>query len=230
MSELPEITLLDVRGCAASLRGRGHAENQDAWVMVKSRRGGALYAVADGVSSVRRGRWAAQHTCRRLRGLFHEGIEVGLTDLTRLISEVDWELREGGRGDAACTLSLLWVRHHQACSLHIGDSSILRVRGGRVESLVVADEGGAALKSWLGMGPVVSDRLDVRCEALAEGDGFLLVTDGVHRLMRPTELAGWWQRCEGDPARVVRGVVGEARRRRGADDATVVALTVVPAG
>lgn len=226
MIELPTITLLDVRGSAASIRGLNHSENQDAWLMVRSNKGGALYAVCDGVSSARRGRWAAQHTCRRLRSLFHEDFELGLTDLQRLIGEVDWELREGGRGDAACTLSLVWLKHNQACTLHIGDSSIFRIRSGRVSTLSQEMSRGAQLISYMGMGPVVSDRIEVRCEAVHADDAYVLVTDGVSRLMRPTELAGWWLRCRAEPDVFVRGVVAEVHRRKGPDDATVVALGI----
>lgn len=194
--------------------------------MVRSNKGGALYAVSDGVSSARRGRWAAQHTCRRLRSLFNEDFELGLTDLLRLIGEVDWELREGGKGDAACTLSLVWLRHNQACTLHIGDSSIFRIREGRVVTLSQEMSKGSQLNGYMGMGPVVSDRIDVRCEAAQVNDAFVLVTDGVSRLMRPTELAGWWLRCLGQPEIFVRGVIAEVRRREGPDDATVVAARV----
>lgn len=220
---------LVIRAAAATLRGKGHAENQDAWSMTRSQQGGALYAVADGVSTSRRGRWAARHTCTRLAGLLREDRPVEVSDLVQLIGEVDWELREGGRGSAACTLSVAWVRDGKACLLHVGDSSIFRVRRGRVTRLSRDMGSGARLVSYLGMGPSVSDRLQVDCEPLQPEDGLLLVTDGVSRMMRHTELAGWWLRCERDPERCVKGVVAEVRRRQGADDATVVAITVDPA-
>ncbi|MCK6505529.1 protein phosphatase 2C domain-containing protein [Myxococcota bacterium] len=214
------------RGAAASLKGRAHAENQDAWAMVRSSSRGAIYAIADGVSTSRRGRWAARHACTRVGGLLRERRELEVEDLLQVVSEVDWELREEGRGSAACTLSVAWLRDGRACVLHVGDSAVYRLRGGEVARLSQDMGRGARLVSYLGMGAAVSDRLQVLCEPLQEGDGLLLVTDGVNKVIRPGELAAWWRRIDGDPAPCVKGVVAEVWRRQGQDDATVIAVKV----
>lgn len=214
------------RAAAASLRGLGHAENQDSWSMARSPDGGALYAVADGVSSSPRGRWAARHTTTRLSGLFAEGRQMEVDDLVQLVGEVDWELREDGKGSAACTLSVAWLRDDKIWLLHVGDSAIYRVRDGRVNQLSLDMSRGARLSSFMGMGPSVSDRIQVHCDELQADDGLLLITDGVTSVIRHTELAGWWLRTGRDPERCVRGVIAEAGRREARDDATVVAIAV----
>lgn len=187
---------------------------------------GALYAVADGVSTSPRGRWAARHTCRRLESLLREGRSVTVDDLVQLVGEVDWELREDGRGSAACTLSVCWVRDGHGCILHVGDSAVYRVRGGRITRLSRDMSSGARLESYLGMGPSVSDQLQVHCEPLQPDDGILLATDGVYGVVRHTELAGWWLRTGREPEAFVRGAVAEVARRQGMDDATIVAIAV----
>ncbi len=216
---------------AGSLRGAGHDENQDAWCISHAPKGsglGVLYAVADGVSTVPRGRWAARKACERLSHFLDDGASRDLDDLVELVGEVDWELREHGKGSAACTLSVAWLRDNFACLLHVGDSAIFRVREGRVLRLSQDMANGARLDSFLGMGPSVVDQLQVHCEAQQVGDGLFLVTDGVRAVMRHTELAGWWLRTGRDPGRFVKGVVMESHRRAARDDATVVAVAIDP--
>ncbi|NOY25120.1 MAG: protein phosphatase 2C domain-containing protein, partial [Oligoflexia bacterium] len=209
---------LTYRAAAATLRGKGHIQNEDAWSMVRTPDGGALYAVADGVSTSPRGRWAARHTTNRLSGLLRDGGDIGVKDLVQLVGEVDWELREEGRGSAACTLSVAWLRGDRICLLHVGDSAIYRVRDGRITQLSHDMGRGAQLNSFMGMGPVVSERIQVGSDSLHSKDGLLLITDGVTSVMRHTELAGWWLRTGRDPELCVRGVIAEAGRREAHDD------------
>ncbi|RME20752.1 MAG: hypothetical protein D6798_19750 [Deltaproteobacteria bacterium] len=223
--------LYRVRAAAGSLRGAGHDENQDAWCLSRAPAGsrlGTICAVADGVSTVPRGRWAARTACARLAGFLQDGEERDLDDLVDLVGEIDWELREEGKGTAACTLSVAWLRDNFACLLHVGDSAIYRVRDGRVRRLSQDMANGARLDSFLGMGPSVVDQLQVHLEPQRVGDGLFLVTDGVRSVIRHTELAGWWLRTNRDPARFVQGVVMESHRRAARDDATVVAVAIDP--
>lgn len=222
-------TPLRIRAAAASRRGDTHTENQDAWAMVRGEAGsgrGALYAVSDGVSSTRRGQWAARLTCARLAAFLRRDPEVSVDRMAHLVAEIDWELRENGRGDAACTLTVAWLREGTLSLLHVGDSSLYRVRAGRISRLSRVMGSGARLSGFLGMGPDVSDALQVHQESLVADDGLLLVTDGVTGVIRHTELAGWWLRTGRDPERTVKGVIKEVGRRKGADDATLVAVAV----
>jgi len=221
------------RSAAASLRGRSHAENQDAWCIVaspRSRANGTLVAVADGVSSVPRGQWAAQHACRRLTGVIREARSIRVEELAQVVNELDWELREHGQGSAACTLSLAWLARDEAALLHVGDSAIFLVREGKVRQLSVDMSSGSRLKGFLGMGPAVAERLQILRLPLQDQDGLLLITDGVRGVLRHTELAGWWLRTGRDPDRTVRGVVREVHRREGGDDATVLAVAIDEVG
>lgn len=220
-----------LRAAAASLCGRGHRENQDAWCLAPAPRAaglGAVYAVADGVSSVPMGRWAARLACTRVAALAAEGRLRAQADLVQLFAEVDWELREHGNGRAACTLSAAWVHGEVLTLAHVGDSALWRVRGGKVLRLTEPMSSGARLQSWLGMGPSVAEHLQVRQERLRAGDGLLLGTDGLAQVLRPTELAGWWLRVRHHPVRMVGGAIHAVGQRKGNDDATLIAVAVDP--
>src|SRR5436190_16356201 len=125
---------------ASTRIGKAHRENQDCYQVLDGRtspqvrdlRRGLLYAVADGVSTLEQGRWAAEITCARLAQFFEEGHAARLDTLVQLVGEIDWELRGQGKGKAACTLGALWLHQGEAHVLHVGDSPVYRLRDGVV--------------------------------------------------------------------------------------------------
>jgi serine/threonine protein phosphatase PrpC len=215
--------------------GSTHTENQDSYQVLDGRtslhirdlRRGALYAVADGVSTLEMGRWAAETTCARLAQFFQEDEDPTLETLKQLIGEIDWELRGQGKGRAACTLCALWLHGGDAHVLHVGDSVVYLLRDGAVLALTGEHAGGRRLRAYMGMGPDIAEVLGAKSERFRPGDVFLLATDGVSGLLGPDVLLRHWTASRENPDRCARAIVGEIDARGGADDATLVIVHVL---
>lgn|GEM_PF-698284 len=227
-------TLPLTRGSAATRTGLYHPRNEDQFrildlshPLVRRLRRGSLYVVSDGVSTTPRGRYAAELTCARVEGFFDRFGQPRLQSLVQLVSEIDWELRETGVGQAACTVSLLWLAHGIASVVHVGDSQVYRVRHGKVSRLTRSHRGGRALGAYVGMGPAVADVIQIWQEPMFVGDLFLLVTDGVTAVVPPDELLDAWWTHGGSAERAAQRIIGEVERRGGADDATALVVDVL---
>ncbi|MDP2312144.1 MAG: PP2C family protein-serine/threonine phosphatase [Pseudomonadota bacterium] len=221
-------------GAAATRTGANHAENEDrhrvldaSHLGVAALRRGSLYAVCDGVSTVPRGRYAAELTCARIDGFFDRFQAPRVESLVQLVSETDWELRAHGRGQAACTLSMLWLAYGTATVLHVGDSQVYRVRNDTVERITKTHRGGRALGAYVGMGPNVADVMQVWQEPLFVGDLFLLVTDGVTEVVAVDDLLDTWWAFGGSPQRAAAAIIREVDQRGGRDDATALVVDVL---
>lgn len=220
---------------AATRRGPKHADNEDqcrlldvSHPLVERMRRGVLYAVLDGVSTTPRGREAAEIGASRLAGFYDEVTVPRLASLLQLVGEIDWELREVKKGDAACTIALLWLASGMATVVHVGDSQVYRVRDGVVENVTRHKRPGG-LAQFVGMGPRVAEIAQVWQEPLHTGDLFLLVTDGVTEVVGPDEIVDFWWGADGSCARAAQAVIREVDRRSGQDDATVVLVDVLAA-
>ena len=226
---------LRVRAGGASQPGLRKAQNQDAFFwpepeQVRPERG-HLFVISDGVSTVRLGQWSAQLTCKRLEQLYLSSQPLSAEVLSQLISEIDWELRGEGQGNAACTLSVLWLHGEMATALHVGDSAIYRMRHNDISRITQIHGGqGRGLQVYMGMGPNVSELVQVAHEPLRAGDTFFLVTDGVSDYLRPIELARAWARSGGDPGTCARRILSGVSSREGRDDATVVVAQFISDG
>lgn len=221
-------------GAAATRTGLHHKENEDQHrildgfhpgVMAAER--GCLYAVCDGVSSVPRGRQAALLTCARLDSFFDHYYVPQVESLLQIVSEVDWELRAEGRGVAACTLSALWLAHGIATVLHVGDSQVYRVRHGKALRITRSHRGGRALGAYVGMGPRISEVLQVWQEPFFVGDLYLLVTDGVTEVLAPDTLLDTWWAQGGSPQRAANAIIQEVNAAEGEDDATALVVDLL---
>jgi len=222
------------RGAAATRGGPRHALNDDKYRIldaghpgVTALRRGALYLVCDGVSTVPKGRYAAELVCARIDDFFDRFRSPDVEALAQLITETDWELREAGVGMAACTVSLLWLASGTASVLHVGDSQVYRVRHGETLRITQAHKGGRALGAYVGMGPRVADVMQIWQEPLFAGDLFLLVTDGVTEVVPPDELMEAWWTHGGSAARAAQGIIAEVEKRGGQDDATALVVDVL---
>lgn len=227
-------TLPFATGAAATRTGPRHAENEDQHrildvnhLAVAALRKGALFAVADGVSTSRQGRHAAELMCSRIDTFFDRFQAPRVESLTQLVNEVDWELRGLGHGQAACTVSMLWLAYGMANVVHVGDSQLYRVRHGDCRRLTESHRGGRSLGAYVGMGPQIADVMQVWQEPLFVGDLFLLVTDGVTEVIEPAELLDLWWTGAGSPQRAVSSIIAEVNRRGGQDDATAVVVDVL---
>ncbi len=219
---------------SASLRGRTHRNNDDSVCVLDTRvaevvqlRRGTLFAVCDGVSSVPNGGWAAKITCERLVSFFDTDVPPNEEGLLQLINEIDWELRGRGVGQAACTLSALWLADRTAHLVHVGDSEVFRVRHGLIEGITERQGSGRRLGAWMGMGPQLNEVAQLWRGPLFVGDLFFLTTDGVTELITPAELLDCWWASGGAPQACAEAVLGLVELRHGADDASLVVVDVM---
>jgi len=189
---------------------------------------GALYAVADGVSTGGFGAWASHVAVSRL-GQFFERDPGGNTEtLVEIIGEIDWELRGHESGKAACTLAAIWMHQANVHLFQVGDSHVFRVRAGDVHKITQGDaESGKGLNQFLGMGPAVAEVMYTVSGPVQSGDVFFLVTDGVTDLVRPDALPQLWADSSGDPAACAEALLGQVTRGHADDDATVLVAVVL---
>ncbi len=226
-------TLPFATGAAASRTSPRHEQNEDQYrildvnhLAVAALRKGTLFAVADGVSTSRRGKYAAELMCSRVDTFFDRFQAPRVESLTQLVNEVDWELRGLGHGQAACTVSLLWLAYGMANVVHVGDSQLYRVRHGACTRITETHRGGRSLGAYVGMGPRIADVMQVWQEPLFVGDLFLLVTDGVTEVVPPDELLDAWWTGGGSTQRAATTIINEVNRRGGTDDATALVVDV----
>ncbi len=220
------------RAAAMSRTGPTHAECEDRFRILDGKHPavatsgrGCLYAVCDGVSTVARGRWAAELTCARLDDFLGEAHPASVPRIVDVLCDIDAQLAAQGIGQAACTLSLVWLAWGQAHVVHVGDSEVFRVRHGEVTRIASPSAGGG-LRAYLGMGNV-EEHLQTWSEPMFAGDLFMLVTDGVTEVLRVHELLDTWWAFGGDARRVASAVIAEVERRRGRDDATALVVDVL---
>ncbi len=227
-------TLPYSRGHAAGRTGPQHAVSEDQTrildgshpgVAVQGR--GCIYMVCDGVSSAPRGREAAALMCARIDSFYDRFHQPAADSIVQIVSEADWELREWGRGQAACTLSLLWLAFGQAVVMHVGDSQVYRVRHGEVTRITETHKTGRSLGAYVGMGPKVADVMHVWRDTLFEGDLFLMVTDGVTEVIPADLLLDSWWATQGSPQRAANAIIQEVILRGGTDDATALVVDVL---
>lgn len=214
-----------------------HDQNEDAWrileaseAVVRRRRRGVLFAVCDGVSSSDQGRMAANVTCERVgRFLVEDEADPQIATLARQVIELDGELRQQGRGRAACTLSALWLFGGMAHLIHVGNSEVFLLRGTKLKRITPDPGAGSRrlLRTFVGMGGVEHE-LVVKSFTFAAGDLFLLFTDGVTEAFGGDyrELIKPWFNSGGDPQRYVQSVLAALDGRTIEDDATLIAAQV----
>lgn len=188
---------------------------------------GCLYMVCDGVSSAPRGREAAALMCARIDSFYDRFHQPVSESLVQIVSEADWELREWGRGQAACTLTLVWLAYGRATVMHVGDSQVYRVRHGQVTLITDTHKSGRSLGAYVGMGPRVADVLQTWNDALFAGDLFLMVTDGVTEVLPANQLLDSWWATQGSPQRAANAIIQEVILRGGTDDATALVVDVL---
>ena len=225
---------LRLRVGGASQPGLRKVQNQDAFFRPEAEQvldsRGHIFAVSDGVSTVQLGQWSARLTCLRIEQFYLSDQPISAAALSQLIGEIDWELRGAGRGNAACTLSVLWLHESAATAVHVGDSAIYRMRRDDISRITQLHGGGRGLQAFMGMGPDVSEQVQIAREPLRPGDVYFLVTDGVSDYTQPRELARAWGRSGGDPDDCAAQILGLVSERGGRDDATVVVVQFISDG
>jgi serine/threonine protein phosphatase PrpC len=212
-----------------SLRGASHQDNEDAWQIYSGEDSepGVLAVIADGVSSVAGGRLASTLACERLSQFLALEEEAELERLVQLVAEIDWELR-GQDEVSACTLSVLWLNGATASIVAVGDSPVFLLRQQEL-SRVVGQASRGFLKTFMGMGVEVVDRVEVAIEAVQPGDVFILATDGVSEFLGEGMVRTLWEGNPGAGA-CADAIIEAVDSRKGEDDATVVVVQAIAPG
>ena len=210
-------TLPLTSAAAATRRSPRHKRNEDQYRIldcehpyVAATRRGSLFLVCDGVSTVPRGREAAELTVSRMDSFFQRRPHVD--SLRELVIEIDW---------------MLWLAEGRANVVHVGDSQVYRVRHGETLRITKEHRGGRALGAYMGMGPEVGKVLQVWDDELFAGDLYLLVTDGVTEVVPVEELRDTWWAIGASPQHAAQAIINEVDRRKGTDDATALVVDVL---
>ena len=164
---------------------------------------GIAVALADGISSSEVSRLASQAAVSGFLEDYYctpDAWSVQRSAERVLAATNSWlfaQTQQGaGRWDKdqgwVCTFSALVIRSRTAYLFHVGDARIWQVQGGKLEQLTTdhrVHAGGG--RSYLGRALGVSGQveIDYRSMPLAEGDTFVLTTDGVHDHLRPDAIA-----------------------------------------
>ncbi len=210
---------------------------------------GVLLVVADGLGGARAGevasRLAVAAVVAELRANAAASVDMAET-LFGGVAAAHAAVSRAAEGSPewrgmGCTLSVLWVRPGRAALAHVGDSRIYRWHAGRLDQLT-RDQTvvqGLAVPGGSVAGPDVPPRLRGVLEqaiggdgdipqpqvdefAVGPGDRFLLCTDGCHDRLGTADFAARLGATPFAPVACARGLVGEACRRGGHDNITVI--------
>ena len=210
--------------CAAMLPEQGHEGM------------GSIVAIADGVSTGGMGREAAQTTVTSLVRDYYGTPETWDTTvaLDRIIGAQNaWLSGINRRRQPAMgltTLTALVLRGQSYTLAHVGDSRAYLLRGGKLQQLTHdhavnhPDFRHQLLRSVGAEDHVVVDYMQ---GDLQVGDVFVLVTDGVHGVLRDTQLQGFASLQEAGDAQVAsQGLVDAALAAGSNDNVTAVLVRV----
>ena len=127
-----------------------------------------------------------------------------------------------------CTLAALILKARQAHLFHVGDSRIWRVSGGSLEPLTVDHQSMGMLSAAMGTRQTIE--ISYKSVALAQGDVFLLTSDGVHEFWTPTQAVT--QIATGDLQTAADDIVAAAHEAGSPDNMTVqiVRIDALPTG
>lgn len=196
---------------------------------------GYLAALADGVGGGENGGEAAESVVRGLLGDYYATPDTWEPNhaMARILGALNrWlhgqSISRRLPGGYACTLTALVFRGQRYCLAHVGDSRAYLLRGGALAQLTtdhVWEQAGMEHVLRRGMG--LDDHLvaDFAGGRLAEGDLFLLVSDGIWAPLGQMELHRLAQ-LHREPDALARALVEQAIRRGGQDNATALVARV----
>lgn len=179
---------------AVTRQGRTHETNEDRYGVLDARqdvvrraRRGALYAVADGVSSSDSGSHAAELAIESLLEFFTANRIPTEDLLLDIVERADAEVRL--TTGSACTLAGIWLSHGVATIFSVGDSSVVLVRQGVARRMNPLQRRGGGLSAFVGMGSGIRPSMFLESIPLHEGDRFWLGSDGAFDLVDEAWLA-----------------------------------------
>ena len=210
-----------------SQMGLKHEKNDDA-LFAGLAKDCSILMVCDGVSSTPRGGWVAQLVCNYVRFVFEREKSMSLEKLKEVLVYVDWVSQQLGRGQAACTLSIVCIKGNSAWIASLGDSPVLlcskeRFQENNLEWLV-AKEGARGLRNFVGMGKELLNSLSYSEFKVKKGDWILVMSDGVGETLSVDEFYDGFRKREFKS--VARELCFLAKSHGARDDLSVVALSL----
>lgn len=198
---------------------------------------GAAFAIADGISTSPVAHLAAQIAVNSFLSDYYATSDAWTVERAahRVISATNaWLHAESRRATDddldrgyVCTFDAMVLKARTAHLFHVGDSRIFRVAGDSLEPLTedhrVTLHGRSYLGRAMGMTPNVA--LDYRTVPLADGDVFVLSTDGVHEHV-PAKTIVSLLREGADLDEAARRIV-EAALRAGSEDNLTIQIVRV---
>nr|WP_205959709.1 bifunctional protein-serine/threonine kinase/phosphatase [Ramlibacter humi] len=201
---------------------------------------GVAVALADGIGSSEFGRLASQAAVSGFLEDYYctsDAWSVKHSAERVLAATNSWlfaQTQQGaGRWDKdrgwVCTFSALVVRSRTAHLFHVGDARVWQVQGATLEQLTndhrVHAGGG---RSYLGraLGVAGQVEIDYRSLPLAEGDTFVLTTDGVHEHVRAEAIAAAIAEHADDLDAAARAVAQVAEAAGSEDNLTVQVVSI----
>lgn len=234
---------MTLRSAALSDIGCLRSENEDSALCDDALR---VYAVADGIGGLPGGAQASRCALATLAGWFKEQHRVNLPDYAAGLREANQAVYLLGRQlsprhGIGTTLTLAHIAHDVLHVVHVGDSSLFRLRGSdlevltsehnlenemkaraaRGEPVVVLHENRAALTRCVGQPPPVEG--DFTTHPIEPGDRYLVCTDGITRCITSREIAAHLSGAA-EPAKAAQTLVTLARERGGLDNATAIVV------
>ncbi|MBK0393950.1 bifunctional protein-serine/threonine kinase/phosphatase [Ramlibacter algicola] len=205
---------------------------------------GVVVALADGISSSEAGHLASQCAVTGFLDDYYctpDAWSVRHSAQRVLAAINSWlfaQTQQGaGRWDKdrgwVCTFSALVLHGRTAHVFHVGDARVWQLHGTSLEPLTIDHSlpaGGG--RTYLGRALGIADQVEIdhRMLPLAEGDTFVLATDGVHAFLRPGAIAALLA-SHADPQAAATAIV-QAALDAGSDDnvtAQIVRIDQVPA-
>lgn len=206
-----------------------------------------LYAVADGIGGLPAGAAASRAAIDSLQDWFVKRAKKPFDYAAALAGTNDAVFALGRtispRHGIGTTLTLAHFFEHTVSIMHVGDSSLFRLRDGeldvltrehnlenemraraaRGEPVYLLTENRAALTRCVGQPPPLEG--DIETHEVLVGDRYLICTDGITRCITPHEITKHLVNAE-TPAVAARVLVELARERGGLDNATAVVVFV----
>jgi protein phosphatase len=233
---------MKLRSFALTDIGCYRQQNEDSYLCDDGLR---LYAVADGIGGLPAGAAASRAAIDSLEGWFvkHATKPFDYATALALANQTVFALGRqlSPRHGIGTTLTLAHFADGAAHVVHVGDSTMFRLRAGELEALTrehnlenemrdraargeptyALTENRAALTRCVGQPPPLEG--DIKAQPVEKFDRYLICTDGITRCITPHELTKHLANAP-TPEAAARTLVTLARERGGLDNATAVVI------
>jgi protein phosphatase len=237
---------MTLRSFALTDIGRIRPENEDSFLRDDSHQ---CYAVADGIGGLPGGAQASQQAIQTLEEWLARQPRNAPLDYATGLAEINERVFQLGRRlsphyGIGTTLTIAHLHAGNITVVHVGDSTLYRLRGrdleiltvehnlenemrerlARGESALLLTENRAALTRCVGQPPPLEG--DIYSQTVEPGDRYLLCSDGITRFLTAREVAQVLGAERATPETVVRTLIERANERGGLDNSTGIAIFV----